>query len=99
MAFYIKNTDGKRSASLTMAYAGFVVTTSWLLFWIVGNTFGLHVPAFDETIALSYLTPLLGLYYGRRASDSNLPKAEEGSQPAADPVTEQPAETPVSPAS
>ena len=90
MALYIKNSDGKKSASLTMAYTGFVVTTSWLLFWIIGNTCGLHVPAFNETVALSYLTPLLGLYYGRRATDassattteSSAPKAEEGATPA-----------------
>lgn len=68
MMLFLKNTDGQPSASLTMAYVGFFIITAWLVFWIIGSSFGLEVPPFDETVALSYLTPLLGLYYGRRAT-------------------------------
>lgn len=66
MRIFLKNTAGEPSASLTMTIVGFVLVTAWLLFWVTGTAFGLTVPAFDATSAMAYLTPLLGLYFGRR---------------------------------
>ena len=66
MRIFLKNTDGKPSASLTMMIVGFLIVTCWLLFWVGGRAFGLPVPEFDATSAMAYLTPLLGLYFGRR---------------------------------
>ena len=65
-----------------MALGAFIVVTAWLIFWVVGKTFGLNVPAFDETVALAYLTPLLGLYFGRRSSNP------DGSKKKSDDVAE-----------
>lgn len=57
-----------------MAIISYVIVTLWLLFWILGTAAGLPVPAFEAAAAMAYLTPLLGLYFGRRwTSDSNKP--------------------------
>jgi len=67
---YMKNSNGVPSASLTMAFVSFFLISSWLAFWVIGTTFGLHIPEFDATVAMGYMTPLLGLYFGRRWNDN-----------------------------
>ena len=73
---YIRNSDGRSSASLTMAWVSFLIVTGWLLFWIVGTSFKLSVPEFDSTAAMGYMTPLLALYFGRRWSEEKVASAK-----------------------
>ena len=85
MQLFIKNSDGKPSASLTMTTIAFFLVTLWLLVWVVGVSFGLPVPPFDATAAMTYLTPLLTLYFGRRwTSNSQGAWTGEGGAPGAD---------------
>lgn len=63
---WIKNTNGKPSASLTMTIVSFATVILWLLVWIIGTPFGLTIPAFDVAAAMGLLSPLLALYFGRR---------------------------------
>lgn len=80
MAFpWINSSKGTPSASLTLALVAFITVTGWLVTWVVGASVGLPVPAFDAGVAMSYLTPCLGLYWGRRHTD----KREETKQLAA----------------
>jgi len=82
---YMKNSDGKPSASLTMALLSFVIVTAWLVFWVVGTAFGLHnIPAFESTVAMGYMTPLLGLYFGRRWNEGKVTDASQSSDEAVD---------------
>ncbi|NBP57554.1 hypothetical protein EBU71_13660, partial [bacterium] len=62
----LKQSDGKKSASFTMMVIGYAVVTLWLLVSIVEEAFGLKIREFSGTEAMSYLTPLTVLYFGRR---------------------------------
>lgn len=74
---YIKNSDGKPSASLTLSLISFTLVALWL---ILGGIFTVsHVKAFDASAAMMFLSPILALYWGRRVNE-NSPKAEEKSQ-------------------
>lgn len=66
---WIKGSDGNKSASLTFSVIAFIAVTGWLIAWVVGVGLGTPVPAFDAGTAMSYLTPILGLYWGRRFTD------------------------------
>jgi hypothetical protein len=66
MRIFIKNTEGEPSASLTMVMVSFLIVSSWLVLWIVASAFHIPIPPFDATSAMAYLTPQLGLYFGRR---------------------------------
>ena len=66
MRIFLKNTAGKPSASLTMMIITFSIVISWLVFWIIGRSFGLPVPEFDATSASALLAPIMTLYFGRR---------------------------------
>ncbi len=69
MNIWIKNTKGEKSASLTLVIIAFVVMMSWLVVSIFADPIGIVVPAFDASEAMMVLTPLLGLYWGRRNTD------------------------------
>lgn len=66
----LRNSNGEKSSSLTMAIVSFVVITLWLVFWLIGNSAGLSVPEFDSATAMAYFTPIAGLYFGRRATET-----------------------------
>jgi hypothetical protein len=66
MRIFLKNSEGQPSVSLTMVVVSFGIVTLWLVAWLVGVTLGHPVPEFDATSAMAYLTPQLGLYFGRR---------------------------------
>lgn len=61
----LTNTDGKPSASLTLAVIAFCLTSVW---FILGGIFkGVpHITPFNSGDALAFLTPCLTLYFGRR---------------------------------
>lgn len=84
MRIFMKNSAGEPSASLTMTTIAFFIVTLWLLAWVIGTSFGLPVPAFDATAGMTYLTPLLTLYFGRRwTSNSQGAWTGEGGAPGA----------------
>jgi len=63
---WIKNTAGIPSASLSMSVVAFSVVTLWLLVWLIATPLGGSVPEFEAATAMSYLSPILALYFGRR---------------------------------
>jgi len=66
----IKNTAGEKSISVTMVIVTFIVTMIWMVLSIFVKPFGLEVTPFDATQAMTVLSPLLALYWGRRHTDS-----------------------------
>ncbi|NBP56966.1 hypothetical protein EBU71_10645 [bacterium] len=68
----LKQSDGKESASFTMMIIAFAVVTLWLLVSIVEEAFGIHIREFSGAEAMSYLTPICALYYGRRLSTDKI---------------------------
>ena len=71
MNFWIKNTDGKPSASLTLIMITFTVIIAWMVISIFVNPFGIQTVPFNASDAMIVLTPLLGLYFGRRHTEKN----------------------------
>jgi hypothetical protein len=61
-----KQSDGRPSASFTMMIIAFTVVTLWLLISIVEVAFGIQIREFSGAEAMSYLTPICALYFGRR---------------------------------
>jgi hypothetical protein len=49
-----------------MMIIAFTVVTLWLLISIVEVAFGIQIREFSGAEAMSYLTPICALYYGRR---------------------------------
>lgn len=68
----LKQSDGKKSASFTMMVIAFTVVTLWLLVSIVEEACGLQIREFSGSEAMSYLTPICALYFGRRQSQDKL---------------------------
>lgn len=77
----LRQSDGKPSASFTMAFLAFNACLLWLLLSIFEGIGPLKVRAFDASGATLFLTPILGLYFSRRYTDSkgNLIKTIEES--------------------
>lgn len=68
----LTNTNNEQSYSLTMAVLSFNIVSAWLLASIVLPVFSItSMPPFDASDAMAYLTPVLGLYFGRRWSDKS----------------------------
>lgn len=74
---WIKNTAGEKSVSLTMTLVTFVVVIFWMVISIFENPFGVKTVPFDATAAMTVLSPLLALYWGRRHSDTKLKEKKE----------------------
>ncbi len=64
--FWMKDSDGHASASVTFAAIAFWVTTLSYLMSIVEKIGPLEIRPFDVAACSSYLIPILGLYFGRR---------------------------------
>lgn len=68
MSIWIRNTEGRRDATLTMAFVGFVVVLVRFLF--SGFTIGpLQLGQVDASVIAAILTPTLGSYVARRYTD------------------------------
>ncbi len=67
---WLKNDQGKRSSSLTFTTVAFIAVTAWLFLYLTLKPFGINVPAFDAGVAMTYLTPIMALYFGRRWTES-----------------------------
>ncbi len=69
---WIKNSDGKKDAVLTMATFGFIVVLAKVLLGGVSLTIGQHVVNFgtiDAAVIGAILGPTLGSYVARRYTD------------------------------
>ena len=71
MNLYIKDINGKPSASLTLSVIAFILTSVWFLISFLHIKVGSWEPRqFNETAAIAFLIPCLSLYWGRRFSDN-----------------------------
>lgn len=76
----LKQSDGKPSASFTMVFLAFNACLFWLTLSIIEGIGPVKVRAFDAGQAMTFLTPLLGLYFGRRFTDSKTQTSGESDE-------------------
>ena len=69
MNIWMRDTNGKESASLTMAFVTWLVTMLWYALSIFTKVGHFDIRAFDAQAASFFLTPILALYFGRRMTD------------------------------
>lgn len=72
MNLWIKNTDGKKDAVLTMSLVGFLIVMVKVLLSGVSLTFAGNIYSFGEVgadVVASVLGTTLGAYVGRRFTD------------------------------
>lgn len=72
--FWINDTNGNPSMSATFATISFFVTTAIYIASIFQKIGSVEIRAFDAGAASAYLVPSLGLYFGRRWTDSSSSK-------------------------
>lgn len=65
-----RQSDGKPSASFTVMFLASNVCLLWLLLSIVENIGPLKIRAFDFSGVTLFLSPIFGLYFSRRWTDS-----------------------------
>lgn len=78
---WIKNTDNKPSASLTLSIIAFALTALWFtLSFLNIKVLSWQPRQFEETAALAFLLPCLSLYFGRRLNEAKdiIPKKDVG---------------------
>lgn len=68
--FWINDTNGNPSMSATFATISFFVTTAIYVLSMFEKIGPATIRSFDAGAASSYLIPSLGLYFGRRWTDS-----------------------------
>ena len=68
--FWINDTNGNPSMSATFATISFFVTTGIYILSMFEKIGPVTIRSFDAGAASSYLIPSLGLYFGRRWTDS-----------------------------
>lgn len=63
---FLKDSSGKPSVSFTMMLLAFIAT----FIWYVANIFATpHIRAFDASASMSFLSPLMALYFSRKWAD------------------------------
>ena len=82
--YLLKDTDGKKSISFTMVFAGFGAVTLWLVVSIAEELLGIKIREFSGTEALAYLAPIFSIYFGRK-QQKNTAAAPTESEDAATP--------------
>ncbi len=75
MSYWIKNTKGEPSASLTMVVSTFSVAMLWWVSSIFGGSLPFEITPFDASEAMIMVGPTFGLYWGRRNTDARAPTA------------------------
>ena len=68
--FWINDTTGNPSMSATFAAISFFITTTFYIASIFEKIGPVTIRPFDAGAASAYLIPSLGLYFGRRWTDS-----------------------------
>lgn len=66
----LQNSAGQKSVSFTMLVIGFLAVTLWLLLSIFESLLGFQTREFSGSEAMSYLSPLFLLYFGRKWMDA-----------------------------
>ena len=69
--FWINDTNGNPSMSATFAPISFFVTTAVFIASIFQKIGSVEIKPFDAGAVSAYLIPSLGLYFGRRWTDSS----------------------------
>lgn len=88
---FLRQSDGKPSASFTIMFLTFNAILIWLLLSIFEGIGQIKVRAFDAGQAMTLFTPLAALYFGRRYTDgvkiisNNITKQEQKEKPKSDP--------------
>jgi len=71
---FIKNSRGEKSGSFTFAAIAFTITSLSVILGILENvTFGefsISLRSIDAATITAYLFPIMGLYFGRRWTES-----------------------------
>jgi hypothetical protein len=70
--YWIKNSSGKSSASVTFAFVSFWATTLLYILSSVKSCGEIEFREFDSTSVGAYLIPILTLYFGRRWTETKL---------------------------
>ena len=68
MRIFLKNNKGVPSVSLTMTVIAFTITTIIFLASSIESIGTFKFRAFDAASTSAYLIPILGLYFGRKAT-------------------------------
>ena len=67
---WVINTDGKPSISATFATIAFLTTTLVYVASVFEKIGPVTIRPFDAAVCSAYLVPIMGLYFGRRWTDS-----------------------------
>lgn len=82
--YWIKDSKGYKSITVTLVFVSFWVTTFAYLVSLVDSIGDIKFREFDVGAVSAYLIPILGLYFGRKWTDSKTqnqePKDEKDSQ-------------------
>jgi len=70
--FWIKNSAGQASLSVTFLTISFLVTTTAYIISMFEGIGSLKLRPFDVGATTTYFVPLLTLYFGRRWTDARL---------------------------
>lgn len=78
--YWIKNSSGNPSATVTFAFVSFWITTVMYLLSAIGKVGDVEFREFDTAAVGAYLIPILTLYFGRRWTESQAEtkKSNEG---------------------
>jgi len=68
--FWIKNSSGEASLSVTFLTISFLVTTGAYILSLFDEIGGFKIKPFDTGATGTYFIPLLTLYFGRRWTDA-----------------------------
>jgi len=68
--YWVKDAKGRASVSTTLVLIAFIATTVAYILSIVSKIGPVEIRAFDVGAAGVYLSPLLLLYFGRRATEA-----------------------------
>ena len=71
--FWIKNSSGQASLSVTFLTVSFLVTTAAYVVSMFERVGPLQLRPFDVGATSTYFIPLLTLYFGRRWTDAKFP--------------------------
>jgi hypothetical protein len=72
--FFMKNSEGQPSVSMTFATIAFVVTTLWLILSMFVKIGPVEIRQFDPLVPTTYMLPLITMYVVRRYTDARYGK-------------------------
>lgn len=75
--YWLRNSNGTASATVTFALIAFWVTTLAYVLSTFESIGSINFRQFDVAACSSYLVPILTLYFGRRWTEAKTVKTEE----------------------